>query len=82
MPRHFKIEFYANNLNKKEEERATLEKIGTLLYIDNEFDKNFSNDLSSFILKPQSVWANKFSLQNLYVFENFNFLQRFQWIGW
>ena len=82
MPRHFKIEFYANNLNKKEEERATLEKIGTLLYIDNEFDKNFSNDLSSFILKPQSVWANIFSLQNLYVFENFNFLQRFQWIGW
>jgi hypothetical protein len=28
-PKNFKLEFYANNLNKKEEERATLVKIGS-----------------------------------------------------
>jgi len=47
-------------LNKKEEDSATLDKIGSILYNDEaevaESSTNFSNnDLNNFILKPQSV---------------------------
>ena len=59
-PKNFKIEFYAKNLNKKEEDSATLDKIGSIVYNDDaeagESTTNFSNnDLNNFILKPQSV---------------------------
>ena len=31
-PGKFKLEFYGNNLNKKSDERATLDNIGSILY--------------------------------------------------
>jgi hypothetical protein len=46
------LEFYANNLNKSEDVRANLDKVGTLLYEDNE---NSQPSLESFVLTPISI---------------------------
>ena len=63
-PNKFRLEFYANNLNKKEEERASLDKIGTLLYDDTGDHSKLTEQLASsnsllnlenFILTPVSI---------------------------
>ncbi|CAF0779967.1 unnamed protein product [Brachionus calyciflorus] len=50
-PKKFRIELYSNNLNKKDQECATLDRYGSLTYDD----ESPSDPISSYILKPSNI---------------------------